>query len=336
MMMLALMALGLSLLLNAALLRAPAGSCWVVLDQPNARSLHQRAVPRTGGLAIWVASLPLMAWIGAGQVHPVFVWGLIAAVLGVGSVSFLDDRGDVPVGVRLGVHVAAALVLVRIGFRLQLAGGSGWQSAGLDIVSTGSLVWGINLYNFMDGMDGFAGGMAVIGFSVLAAFGMQAGHAGFAEVNLVTAGAALGFLAFNFPPARLFMGDVGSAPLGLLMVASAFWGVRIGCFPLWAPILVFSPFLVDATVTLLARLFRGEPVWRAHRSHYYQRLVQLGWGHRRTVLAEYALMLLAAASAWWGITQSSLGQFVILGAWMTLYGLVGFAVARLETGVVHD
>lgn len=320
---------------NVVLLQAAPGSAWAVLDRPNERSLHKTAVPRTGGLGILMGALPWMVWIGAGSVRPIALWGLSAATFGVGLISFLDDRGGVSVGARLLAHVVAAGLLVGLGFRLAPAVGVPWESAALGLVSLGSLVWGINLYNFMDGMDGFAGGMAVIGFSMLAAFGVHAGQTAFAEVNVAVAGAALGFLVFNFPPARIFMGDVGSAPLGLLMVADTFWGVRIGCFPLWAPLVVFSPFWVDASVTLVRRLLRGERVWQAHRSHYYQRLVQLGWGHRRTVLAEYALMLLAAVVSWVGVTRLHVVPIYILGAWAVLYALLGIAVSRLEAGAIR-
>lgn len=331
MMMVPLAAFLIAWMLARVLLRAAPGSRLFVLDRPNTRSLHATPVPRTGGLAILGAVLPLIAWSAAGLMAPLF--GLEFAVLVVAGVSFLDDRGGVPVGPRLAAHLLAALIAAVFGFRLPDVGFGGLPPWLLDTLSIIALVWGINLYNFMDGMDGFAGGMAVIGFSVFALFGLHVGDTAFFMVNAIIALASLGFLAFNFPPARLFMGDVGSAPLGLFMVANAFWGVRDGCFPLWVPILVFAPFLVDSTVTLIGRLWRRERVWQAHRSHYYQRLVQLGWGHRRTVLAEYTLMILGSLSAWIGATQAPWVQSVILGGWTLIYLILGIAVGRLER---HD
>jgi UDP-N-acetylmuramyl pentapeptide phosphotransferase/UDP-N-acetylglucosamine-1-phosphate transferase len=137
-------------------------------------------------------------------------------------------------------------------------------------------VWFINLYNFMDGMDGFAGGMGTLGFGFLAYLGWLAGQDFFALSGLLIAGANLGFLLCNFPPARIFMGDAGSTTMGFLAAGMSLWGVRDGLFPMWIPILIFSPFIVDATVTLIRRLVHGDKVWQAHRSHYYQRLVLLG------------------------------------------------------------
>jgi len=167
--------------------------------------------------------------------------------------------------------------------------------------------------------SGFAGGMAVIGFGTLAVLGWMGGDARYALLCASVAAAAAGFLWFNFPPARLFMGDVGSAALGFLAAGLLLWADRAGLFPLWVGLLVFSPFIVDATVTLLRRLLRGEKVWQAHRSHYYQRLVRMGWGHRRTVLWEYALMLLCAASAVWAVQAGMAVQWGVLGAWVVAY-----------------
>jgi UDP-N-acetylmuramyl pentapeptide phosphotransferase/UDP-N-acetylglucosamine-1-phosphate transferase len=190
------------------------------------------------------------------------------------------------------------------------------------------ILWMINLYNFMDGMDGFAGGMAVIGFTTLAWLGRA--DAGFAAVNLTIAAASAGFLAYNFPPARLFLGDTGSTALGFLAAACSLWGSAAGLFPFWAALWVFSPFIVDATVTLLRRLMRGERVWEAHRSHYYQRLVLLGWGHRRTVLAEYVLMLACAGSAMLAVHLPTHSAFLLALGVGSVYGLLMGGVRRLE------
>ena len=189
-------------------------------------------------------------------------------------------------------------------------------------------VWMINLYNFMDGMDGFAGGMAVIGFSTLAWLGWA--DSGFATFCLIVAAASTGFLIHNFPPAKIFLGDTGSTALGFLAASCSLWGASAGLFPFWVALLVFSPFIADATVTLLRRLLRGEKVWEAHRSHYYQRLVLLGWGHRRTVLAEYALMLACAGSALLAVRLPPVGQISLAMAWGLIYGFLMWGVGRLE------
>lgn len=311
------------------------GSRFYVLDHPNERSLHTRPTPRSGGLAILsAASLGVTLgsfWFG----FPVFMYwiGLATALMAI--VSYWDDRHGILVWQRFSIHLfAAGLVILGTGFSLRILElpGVAWELSyqfGLAFALV-FLVWMANLYNFMDGMDGFAGGMTVFGFGTFAIFGMFAEQPLFATFNLVVAAAASGFLIFNFPPARIFMGDIGSSTLGLLVAGFSLWGTRDGIFPLWIALLVFSPFIVDATVTLIRRLFQGEKVWQAHKTHYYQRLVQLGWGHRKTVLWEYALMASCAVSAIWTVRQTEAVQWVVIGFWIIAYVALIAMVHRLE------
>jgi len=122
------------------------------------------------------------------------------------------------------------------------------------------------------------------------------------------------FLIHNFHPARIFLGDVGSIPLGFLAGALGLIGWTTDHWPLWFPLLVFAPFIGDATVTLARRLARGERIWRAHREHYYQRLVRLGAGHRATALAAYALMLVCAIAAFYARDAAVSVQVAAIGA----------------------
>jgi UDP-N-acetylmuramyl pentapeptide phosphotransferase/UDP-N-acetylglucosamine-1-phosphate transferase len=314
-----------------------------VLDHPNERSLHSRAMPRGGGLAILAASyvsLALLALLALLQGLPAALIWIAGSTALVAVISYWDDRSGLPAGLRLAAHVIAAGLLVVGGVQLAhvvLPGFSLPMSEPLlVVVAVLFTVWMTNLYNFMDGMDGFAGGMAVIGFATFALFGWRAGHESFATVSLILAAASAGFLVFNFPPARIFMGDVGSSTLGFLVAALSVWGARDGVFPHWVAVLVFSPFVVDATVTLFRRLIRGERVWEAHRSHYYQRLVRLGWGHRKTVLWEYVLMLACAVSALWAVTLSVAGQWALILAWTTVYTVLAVLVSRLEQRSTAD
>jgi len=305
-----------------------------LVDYPNARSLHQRPVPRTGGLAMLagmtVGMSPAMFAITD---PPLRIFGFVLAGLApLALVSLVDDRQGVAARWRILVHLLAAVSLLAAGLdpdHLELPGlawpVSVWATIFLTLLF---IVWMINLYNFMDGMDGFAAGMAVIGFSTLAWLGRA--DEPFASICLIVAAASAGFLAHNFPPAKIFMGDTGSTALGFLAAACSLWGSKSGLFPFWVAILVFSPFIADATVTLLRRLLRGEKIWEAHRTHYYQRLVLLGWGHRRTVLAEYALMLACAGSAVLAIHLSPVGQAVLAVGWITIYGLLMRGVGWLE------
>lgn len=304
-----------------------------MLDEPGDRSLHQRPTPRTGGVAILIA---VFSCTLAGAYAGINIGGqaallLIAAAL-IGAVSYIDDRAGLHPGVRIAVHFAVAIFLIFSGFSLTTIELPGLilnmpPAVGV-LISMLFVVWMINLYNFMDGMDGFAAGMTVSGFGTFALFGGLNGNPEFLFVNLIIASAAAGFLIFNFPPARVFMGDVGSATLGLLLGAMTAWGAQLGIVPIWAGMLIFSPFVVDATVTLIRRIVRGERVWSAHKTHYYQQLVQLGWGHRKTVFVEYILMISCAVTAIFLLRASVTVQWLGVGAWGLVYALVFSAIAR--------
>jgi UDP-N-acetylmuramyl pentapeptide phosphotransferase/UDP-N-acetylglucosamine-1-phosphate transferase len=223
-------------------------------------------------------------------VSPVEWWPLWLGAFMLVGISFLDDIIGLPIIGRLLVHfvaaggAAAGLLLNHIGV--------GWV-----LLAIVAIVWMTNLYNFMDGMDGLAGGMALFGFGFYALAGILSGHLPFAVTNAAIAAAAGAFLLFNFHPARIFMGDAGSTLLGFLAACLGLAGWQLGIWTLWFPGLVFSPFIVDATVTLAGRLLRGEKIWRPHREHYYQKLVLAGWGHRRTAVVEYVLMMLCGVVA---------------------------------------
>jgi UDP-N-acetylmuramyl pentapeptide phosphotransferase/UDP-N-acetylglucosamine-1-phosphate transferase len=207
------------------------------------------------------------------------------------------------------VGAAVATSVVRI---------DGW----LAVMAVVALVWIVNLYNFMDGSNGLAGGMTVFGFATYAIVAAPA-QPQLAIAGAAVAGAGLGFLVLNFHPARIFLGDSGSIPLGFLAGTMGFWGWQHGAWPIWFPALAFAPFFADATVTLLRRLARGEKVWKAHREHYYQRLVQLGATHVRVALFYYFLMLIGSSIALFALHLSLLGQWLIVGGWYFALAIVG-------------
>jgi len=318
-----------------------AGTAWLVrrshaalLDHPNDRSLHQTPVPRSGGIGVLFGltlSLLLASW-GAGP-DVALAWLLVSASL-VAGVSLWDDFGHVSRRLRLLVQASAACVLVAGGLiwsRLDLPGIDWTFGAPVAWVLTLLyVVWMINLYNFMDGMDGLAGGMGLFGFGALAALGWQGGDSLFALVSACTAAACGGFLTSNFPPARIFMGDLGSSTLGLLAAGLSLWGCQRGLFPLWAAWLAFSPFIVDATSTLLRRLVRGERIWEPHRSHHYQRLVLAGWGHRKTLIRAYLVMAGTAACAVAAPSLPVRDQWALIVAWAIIYSLIAFRVRLAE------
>jgi UDP-N-acetylmuramyl pentapeptide phosphotransferase/UDP-N-acetylglucosamine-1-phosphate transferase len=280
---------------------------------PGPRSLHQRPTPRVGGLAIWAAMLPV-AIIAPPAVPGRWPIWLFAWLVVVG-VSLADDwRGVSPI-YRLGVQLLAATAIAAP-LTNPVAGPVGAFGTAAAVLA---VVWASNLFNFMDGSDGVAATMGVCGF---AAYGLAAFLAGTASAFYVAlAAATLVFLFANLPPARIFMGDVGAVPMGFLAAGLGLAGWRLDFWPGWFPVLVFLPFIADATMTLAKRLLRRERVWEAHREHYYQRLHQLGAGHAGTLVFFGVLMVGTGTSALvtlaidatigWGVT---LAWVIALGA----------------------
>ena len=278
----------------------------IIQDIPNERSLHSSPTPRIGGVGLIVGMLS-----GWGLMFSSLAWWLVLPVAGLFLVSLLDDAHNLPVRMRMIVHLAAAAILV--------AGSGVYAEQGMLIAIPVLLltVWMTNLYNFMDGSDGLAGGMALFGFTTYGMAALMNHFAVFAMLNFSIGAAALGFLWYNFPPAKVFMGDAGSIPLGFLSAAMGLWGWQQGCWSAWFPLLVFSPFIVDASVTLMKRMLRGAKVTQAHREHYYQRVIQMGWSHRNVMLTEYVLMMVSGFSALFSLGQPFPWQ--VLLAWIAIY-----------------
>jgi len=261
-----------------------------ILDHPNERSAHREPTPRGGGIAV-IGSL-LLAWFvlaGAGLALP----GVVGVSLGAGIlavVSWVDDlRGLSPL-----LRLLAQIVVVAIGIWAKARGLSwaGFATIGL------LWIWCTNLFNFMDGIDGITGTEAAaigIGLLLFASVGTGA-DPGLTMLAAAMVGAALGFLVWNWSPARIFLGDVGSAPLGYLvgfllldLVMRGFWKVAL-ILPLY--------FLADASITLARRLLRGERVWRAHREHFYQLAVRAGLSHAAVVERVIAADLVLIGCGW--------------------------------------
>ena len=302
-----------------------------VLDNPTHRSLHDKPKPRTGGLAILIAIL--VSWLVLYIMHKVEI-NFKHVILGIGllsMISYLDDRYSISHLWRLLAHIIAAILLIssELGLLVSNHLTDVVNISALNIIAVLGVVWMINLYNFMDGMDGLAGGMSVIGFGCLGVLGLLSEDYIFAIASLVVAASNIGFLIHNFPPAKIFMGDVGSITMGYLMAFFTIWGMHEAIFTWWVPLIVFSPFIVDSTVTLFIRLFRGERVWEAHKSHNYQKLVQLGWSHHKTVLYCYTLMIAATLSATvMHIQKNELLNYIFLLAWVLIYGFIILAINR--------
>ena len=291
------------------------GLAWrLATDVPNDRSLHTRPTPRVGGWGIVpVATVAILLLTPS-------IWLAAAGAAFLAAVSQIDDRRGLPARVRFGAHVLAVVLLIVV----NPAPAPWWA-----LVVVGFLMlWLVNLYNFMDGADGLAGGMALFGFGgyAIAALSGPVPQIDLGIASAVVAGAAAGFLLLNFHPARIFLGDAGSIPLGFLGGALGYWGWLRGVWPIWFPALVFAPFIGDASVTLLRRLLRGDKFWEAHREHYYQRMVRFGIGHARTALIWYFGMAIGIMLALWALGLSPLLQWMVVAAWAILLVVAGASI----------
>ncbi|MCC7016463.1 MAG: glycosyl transferase [Rhodospirillales bacterium] len=294
---------------------------WLNLfDHPNERSSHVSPVPRGAGLVMTPVAAAAVAGIGLyGPKAPASAVAAAVLALALGLVSWLDDRRGLPVLVRLVAHaaaIAAALYVMR---------GAGPFLGGalpewLDLAAAGFLwLWFVNLFNFMDGIDGIAGAeTAVVGFGAAAVAALAGAAGGLSLIGVSLAAAATGFLWWNWPPAKIFLGDVGSIPLGfllgwllLLLAQQGQWAAAV-ILPLY--------YFADATLTLTGRILRREKFWRAHRQHFYQRAARGRMGHAGVTLAVLAagialvLAAIAAAQGWtpWALAAAGLVVAILL------------------------
>lgn len=257
------------------------------IDVPNERSSHRMPTPRAGGLAfVAVAPLVVMAtsrWMGVG-----FLPGEGALLFGsvvVAAVGLADDRWGLPVRLRFAVYLLAAAVLVVGGgylHELQWPGGPSIYLGWLGMPVTLFWVVGLtNAYNFMDGIDGIAAAQAVVAGTAAGLLALWNGSTAVGLYALMLAAGVLGFIPHNWPPARIFMGDVGSAFLGYTFAGLAVLssGEPSNSIPFGLWVVLLAPFLFDTMLTLARRVARGEKWFEAHRQHLYQRLVRAGWSH---------------------------------------------------------
>lgn len=289
-----------------------------VLDVPNERSSHEQPTPRGGGLGI-LAGIVVSAAVAGVMGLPLPGWSFWAGAAMIAAVGLVDDRMDgLSALVRFGLQgLAAAVVLFGAGggiahlpFPPPLDPAVGWLGVPL------ALLWLVavtNFYNFLDGIDGFAGLQGVIAGAALA---LLATGAPLFAVGLGIAGGCLGFLLYNWHPARIFMGDVGSGTLGFMFAALPFqMSIPLREETLFVVAMVLWFFLADGAYTLLRRAAQGERVWEPHRSHLYQRLLKTGLRHDQVTLRVNlaALMLAACAVAGWH-ARGTTGQWITLGA----------------------
>ena len=293
-----------------------------ILDRPNERSSHETPTPRGGGIAVIAVLLIAWALIAAshGDAEPA-PWLALAGALVLAATSWLDDLRGLPAAPRLAVHaVAVALGLVAFGEGISFS--QGLLPPLADRLAAGLLwLWFLNLFNFMDGIDGIAGTEAAcLGAGVALAVWLAGGAAPLALYGLSVGAAALGFLAWNWQPARVFLGDVGSVPLGYLLGWLLLATAAAGAWP--AALILPLYYLADASITLVRRLARAQPIWRAHREHFYQLAVRRGASHGgvvRAILVANLFLIALAAVAVTGAPLAALGGGVVVVALLLLW-----------------
>ncbi|WP_343583382.1 glycosyltransferase family 4 protein [Pseudomonas sp.] len=264
-----------------------------IIDVPNARSSHSIPTPRGGGVSIvvaFLAALVVMTFQPGAQADTLIALGGAGAVVAV--LGFMDDHGHIAARWRLLGHFAAAIwILFWLGGlpTLQVFGWAvdlGWAGAVLAAVY---LVWLLNLYNFMDGIDGIASVEAItvcLGASLLY---WLSGQSGMMALPLLLVAAVAGFLVWNFPPAKIFMGDAGSGFLGIVLGGLSLQAAWLSSQLFWCWLILLGVFIVDASYTLIRRLLRGDKVYEAHRSHAYQFASRRYGRHLPVTLAVTAL-----------------------------------------------
>jgi Fuc2NAc and GlcNAc transferase len=301
-------------------------TCWLryyalandMMDIPNERSSHDIPTPRGGGLAIVLTFLlGLIVSKIAGLLPAFLFWALFGAGVLVALIGWMDDRHDIPATLRLLVHLMASVwALFWLGGLppLPVFGNLVHLSWLGHILGVFYLVWLLNLYNFMDGINGIAGIEAIsvcIGVVILS--GMISAKPDMWILPVLTASATMGFLFWNFPVAKIFMGDAGSGFLGMVLGILSIWAGSIRPDLLWAWIILLGAFIVDASITLVRRALQGKKIYEAHRSHAYQHAAQI-YGHTRVSLA-YGLinlfwLLPVAALFIWGFLDGIWGLII--------------------------
>lgn len=269
-----------------------------LLDAPGQRRSHRVPTPRGGGVAPVLVVLGLTTALGLrGGLSPADALAIVAAVALVAAIGWIDDHRPLGVRLRLVVHAAAGALAAAL--LLPTAPAWLWLLAVLAVVSA------VNVCNFMDGINGIAASQAALVAAVIGwLLGAQDPEQGL--LAFAVAAASIGFLPFNFPRARIFLGDVGSGALGLLIALLLLLAWRAGVASLAALLLLPSAFLIDAGLTLAARASRGKRLSKAHREHLYQWLVRSGASHAQ-VTAGYALWTAMMAAVCIALPQGNVG-----------------------------
>ena len=301
-----------------------------MLDRPNARSSHTKPTPRGGGIALILASvLGIILAVGVKLTEPHDALTIVVGMLVLGTVGAIDDVHSVGASARLTAHagVAAWTLFMFDGLPVLHLGSTSVQlgAAGY-VLGVLGIVWSINLFNFMDGIDGLAGSQSALILGTVGLLLLWRGDSSLGTIALVVSASAAGFLVWNWPPAKIFMGDAGSGVIGYLVAAIAIGSENRRSVPLLAFVIISGLFVADATITLVRRVARGEHPADAHREHAYQRLTRMWGSHRSVSAASVAVTLLLALIAAVATTIPSL----LLPSLFAALILVGALLVAIE------
>jgi UDP-GlcNAc:undecaprenyl-phosphate GlcNAc-1-phosphate transferase len=278
-----------------------------IMDIPNQRSMHKVPTPKSGGVAIVVTfligSLTIYKVAQFARIDPHYFWTFIAGGVGLAIVSFYDDVKQKSFFAKLAAQVICSVAITLAGLVLArayipLVGEVELGYFGYIV----TILWVVgltNTYNFMDGMDGLAGGVGLIATCFLCGIAFREDSAYVYLTSYVLAAGLGGFLIFNLPPARIFMGDVGSAFVGYAFAVLALLGAAFdrGHLSFYVVPLLLFQFIFDTLFTFFRRISRGEQIHQAHRTHLYQLLPQLGYSHVQVVSFHYAVAIVQGAAA---------------------------------------
>ena len=280
------------------------------VDLVNERSMHVGAVPRGGGIVISLAMIFALIYAALSSPQSLFYSAFATLISAWSLLSWCDDQLDLsPVMRFIPQTIFSIGTIAAYGWVDQLFGVQiGLLGAVLTFVG---ILWMTNLYNFMDGIDGLAASQAIIGGLTFAVWFYFLANPTLALVCLVVAAASYGFLMHNWQPARIFMGDVGSISLGAFFSTCMILVVTRHHAEILSVMLVFGFFILDASTTILIRIKRREPIWKPHKQHLYQRLVQSGFSHQSVTLGGILLMLLGSVLATLSLTHHAMIGFSI-------------------------
>jgi len=301
-----------------------------LIDVPNERSSHSVPTPRGGGLAIVISSVTAIAVLAAlGAIRVPLLLALCGGGVAVAAIGFLDDRGSLSPGKRLLVHFCAAawavacvgpLSELRIGMEVIHLGIAGYA------ISVIGIVWFLNIFNFMDGIDGIAASEAIFMCGAAVLLSTQSGTGDIAAAAAAIGAASLGFLVWNWPPAKIFMGDVGSGYLGFAIGVLALADDARNPVGLWIWIILAGVFVVDSSTTMIRRMSRGERITVAHRMHAYQHLARRA-GHAAVTASA------AAINVVWLLPCAFLGSLrPVYAFWLAILALCPLVVGALAAG----